>query len=535
LAWILIQKAELEQASELLQKARKGPAGTTSDFAVVARASLLTQQGRAVQAMKLLRPLHGRIINGVERYLTTEQLVQTAMAAGYYSEALFYAVDWAHQAGERDRDRVHERVKSLLRRIPRAYLEQALTTLEPRIEDSSQDETPLRRAQHEAPLRHAQQQWLYHAITERLAAIALEIENADLAQRVLTHNPGLATGANAEDLVRLATGGDATFNIAGRTVGLLISTADAQTQRRSTEVAIGVTSALQADASSAAPRLELVFGEDAGDNTESALTALAGSGAALIIAGMQPNSASAAARFAGRVKVPLITLEESVVNNEFTFTLSASAASQESELSKGIAALGGKLTSSIAVTSRVAATSSIVVTEADCTHHAGAEARFPIQAWKAADVHSLLLLTSAECARAVAAEAKLAAFRPVFALGLEATQAASALRGETVVSLRAGHFPGSRASASLLRFIEQHQRAPTWFETLGHDAGVLARAVLTSLPEVTSTDEEQASRFHAQVQTALSSIKVRDLWSSEQGVFDAARSLKRELAYERSP
>ena len=81
LAWIEIQQGRLAEARALVAPARGGPAGTAQDFAVVTDAAILIRQGKPGQALSLLRPLDGKIIDADQRMIYGEQLVLAAIGA----------------------------------------------------------------------------------------------------------------------------------------------------------------------------------------------------------------------------------------------------------------------------------------------------------------------------------------------------------------------------------------------------------------------------------------------------------------------
>src|SRR5690606_8946426 len=61
LAWILCQNGELVEARRLIEKTKRGPLGTARDFSEVVEAALLTEHERPVEAIRILRPLQGKI------------------------------------------------------------------------------------------------------------------------------------------------------------------------------------------------------------------------------------------------------------------------------------------------------------------------------------------------------------------------------------------------------------------------------------------------------------------------------------------
>lgn len=523
LAWILIQKGEVLEARDRIRFVKGGPSGAAQDFASVAEAALLTHHGQSREAVKLLRPLQGKIIDPVERFLATQQLVLAALEAEFYGEALLYFVDWAHQAAEHDRLRVREAIESQLRRIPTRYLEPALARLEAKSDDND------RRA--DSPLLESQRQWLYGAISARLTSHALDTQDVGLAQRVVARNPELVRHRdNSEELVRLASGGEVNASISGRTVGLLLSTSTQQGRRHSREVATGLAEALEPPnperSPSGATRFEIVFAEDSGDNTEQALRSLTASGAALIIAGIDERSAVGAASYAARLRVPITLIEPIAARSEFVFSLGLSQVQQQAILLHGASA--AEVADPLAT-----------ITPNDCTlpDRAGAP-QFPVQEWKSSGIRTILLMTGPDCAREVIRETDRFGFRPLFGLGLDAADITNDGSAAQLMFIAAGHFPNGSGPKDLEQFVSHRGRRPTWYEALGHDAGVVARAALSALPNFNSSDAREVARFHERVQVQLANIGVSraaglGLWTSKTASFDSNRALARSLRYVR--
>ncbi|MEN9577646.1 MAG: hypothetical protein RJA70_655, partial [Pseudomonadota bacterium] len=518
LAWILIQKGQLIEARELIEETRSGPSGTAQDFSVVAQAALHTSHGQSLESMKLLRPLQGKLIDPVERFLATEQLVHAAMASEFYAEALFYIVDWAHQAEERDRAAVRDAGESLLRRIPSRYLVEAWLKLEPDETMGSADQLENERA----PLRFAQRVWLFNAIGQRLAVVAMETQDVALAQRVLDHNPGVAK-EGADDLVRLATVGETTVKIEGSTVGLLLSTRSAAARRNSSDLAAGLAFAFQASERKPGARaLSLVLAEEGEADTEQAIRELSSAGAAVLVAGVDAFSAAASARNAARSRAPTLLAEPVVEPNEFVFELGLSRSQQQSALLSGLIAAGLSDT-------RIQA-----ISDAECAAPESVGAtRFPVSSWLKSQVQALILLGDPQCNLAAIDEARQRGFHPSFALGLEATSLIPNLKREPWVLLETGRFPPAAQAtdtpAALLRFVAQRRRPPTWHEALGYDAGLLIQEALNTLPDITSSQVADVESFHARVRSALLAARSSALWTSKSAGFDEQRVLQHPL------
>src|SRR5690606_6297586 len=104
LAWILIDRGDLEAAGALVKQTRGGPAGSAHDFADVARARILVREGKPELALALLDPLEGKIVDAEERVLYGEQRVIAALASQRHTEAVSYALQWLAEAPPEDRE-----------------------------------------------------------------------------------------------------------------------------------------------------------------------------------------------------------------------------------------------------------------------------------------------------------------------------------------------------------------------------------------------------------------------------------------------
>lgn len=495
LAWILFQKGELVEARQLIERTKRGPQGTARDFSQVVEAALLIEHEQPLEAIRILRPMQGKIIDPVERFLATEQLVIAALAANLYSEALSYMVDWIEEARIADRPGIKEAISSRLRRFPRRHLERALDTLEPSPEDPDREQDPE---------RYSHKQWLFEAITLRLAALAVEESDAPLAEAVVGKNPSLAMNPNAAELLRLATGGEAPATIAGRTIGLLLTTTDEDARRRSSEVASGISEVL-GFVGETAGGLQLVFEEDTGDSTQ-ALSELSARGAALLVAGVTVHSAELAARYAQRTNAPVLVLSPTLTTGPHVFSVGVSPAEEQTVLRTAL----GHPDASTLVELPLGAEACDAATSRD---------GFPIAQWSAQGVQTLLLMVEPNCVRALAEQTRAAGFRPTFALGLEAAPAYPALLDQDVLLVSTGKFP--------LDLPGQVPRA--WFRALGNDVATMAIDVLSSLPEVRLDDATQVSTYHGQVRKALVDFTSDELSTTTHASFGAREQLGRKL------
>lgn len=517
LAWLLVNTRALPEARELIELTRRGPPGAAADFAQVVEAALLTAHKQPHEALKLLRPLQGKLIDPVEAFYATQQLVRSAMAANLYAEALSHVVDWSLQANPTQRPAVRTEAKQMVSRVPRRYLEKALETERPNPNESS-------------VLHAAEQQWFYDTLTAQLGVIAVTQSDRELARRVLAESPALETDSEEPStLLRLATGVSESAAVVERTVGFVINSRTAVGRRRSNQVVASLTQSLELLAAAADARgdatpggkkqpskLDVVVTDDASE-LEQGLAELAARGAPLLLTGMTEDDATAAARFAARERIPVVLFSPPRVITNYAFVIGVGDTAQERLAGDGIdpdAALVTELECEVA---------------AESTSATG----FPMAKWASEGRKSMYLLGDAACSKRALQQVRTSKFHPDFWFGLES---AHLWPGESVAgfhTLKAGYFPfaaGSLAQATALATRLGHQ--PTWFETLGRDAAVLLEYVFDGLPRVQLQDDDEVASYHARVLQRLRGFDSRDLWSSSRARFDANMHLERTLDWQ---
>lgn len=258
LAWNAIERGDLEEARELGRLAILGPEGSTRDEATVIEAAILRREGDAEGALLRLQPLVGKMIDPSMRELLDEEVVEAAMQASRFYEAVGYMDVWLQQPDEPGR-RSRRKMARALDALP-VEVAQAIAR---------------------APAESGYSAELRRMLTRRLAQKG-DADGDDYAVRDPAH-------------------------VQGRTVGLVLSLGTSEERALSAEVLSGVLDGL------GLPRDDgptLVTTDDGGDvaNTEAALAELAARGSAIVIAGIDPDRAAAALRFAERTALPVILL-----------------------------------------------------------------------------------------------------------------------------------------------------------------------------------------------------------------------------------
>ncbi len=520
LAWIAIDRGDLARARELLRGVLRGPVGTTRDLGEIAEGAILRRGGDAAAALERLEPLVGKIIDSFARALFAEEIVEAALEARRWFEAVAYIDSWLGVAQEEDRPAIAARASEALARVPPDVLEAVLGAM---------------RADKE---RAGYGTELKKAIGARLAAVALERNDPALARRLI-ESPG--GGPAIGELAELAsTGGAARVN--GRTVGLLLSPGSAAASARSAEALAGVMDGLDLPRPARAEddRVRLVTRDDDGEvaRVETELAELASEGAAVLVAGLDRAGAAAAAKFAGKTRIPVLLLVapgEKPDGAPATDALLVGGGEERVpvELTRALAARGANVVAPVgSVPADLSIAPKTVLEAAPCgraPERAG-EPRFPLSAWRTAKVDGLLLAGDAACARDAIDEAKGARMTFVAALGLEAAHLASEPPRVRTLVATAGLFPMPRSSvpAAMSTWLSRHGAAPTWYAALAHDAAVLARAALRRLDVDATDDPAEVRKRHAAVAAALREVE-GELWSTEARGFGGGVALPREV------
>jgi hypothetical protein len=259
-------------------------------------------------------------------------------------------------------------------------------------------------------------------------------------------------------------------------------------------------------------------------------------GASVLIAGLDPAQAQIAAAFAERKRIPLILLSpitDATVHAP-AFALGDSsdrgiAALVEAMVSRGaksIAPVGGSVPAAVAGRGTF-----LEVASCEAPASQAGESRFPLSDWRAAKVDHLLLLGDAACASDAMDDVLAARFSGIrAAIGLEAAEVAGGLGRIPSLVATAGSFPLKRGDTTspLAGFKKRHGKAPSWFAALGHDAAVLARVALRTLPQDRAEAKEEVKKRHAAARDALFRAEA-DLWTTEARGFAGQSVIAREI------
>jgi hypothetical protein len=533
LAMVAADQGKLDRAEQLVRQVETGPAGTTRDLGELVEGSIWQARHQPAQALEHFLPLVGKLIDPYARVLLDQQVVNAALAARTWYEAIAYMDLWLRDVPEEDLPAARLRVEKALEQVPSDVLERMLRTM--------QDERG--GAGYGAEIKKA--------LVARLAVVALEKQDTGLARRLVeTTGTGPALGEAAEGLEELASSGGAA-TIDGRTVGLLMSTGTAEraadVAERAADVLTGAVTILRPDkrepVSKAVAGAENVEGvrlltRDERDpkRTTLALTALANQGAAIVIAGFEPDQAQAVAAFSARTGVPVLLLAPLAgkeappsayglgANRDEVAVAMAGALAHHGV--KTIAPIGGEANSE-----SLRSFGSTAATPCDAPVQKAGEARFPVDVWRKAKVDALILLGDSYCSSDALEDAESEGLGRAWAvLGLDSGDLAAEPGHFPLLVTRSGAFPLLRTEATspLSAFRRRYGKAPSWFAALGHDAAAIAKAALRTLPNDRVTDVKEVERRHQLASAAIAGVET-ELWTTEAAGFGGQSLLRRDF------
>jgi hypothetical protein len=526
LAWISLQRNALDDAERWLALADPGSAGAASDLSGVVRAALELSKGRAAPAYRSLLALSGRLIDADDRLLCLDQLVLAALADGRYQAAVLHMLELSAQAARRHRERLWRTLEPRLASIPLPELEASLPSLTPdKIQNPSVQPAE----------RRAAVDWMRRTLHDLLSRSAIDEQDVALAQRLVASprsaeaedEKGGDPTSSPSELLLLATRGTLEKTVSGRTLGLAIDLADPARSQRSIDVAAGIAMTLDLSAPAKdSGAIVLSTRPIEKGNLSDALARLTGDGASLLVAGLDPDSARAAANFAEQSGAPVLLLHEPAGSTALppsAFVLGAHEAEANDVL---FAALEQRFRGVVRVgTGGLGCPSSDDEVDA-LRARASTGGRRP----------RLQFDGDASCARSVlmhlsGGERPLALGFGLDALGVAwETPAADEIWG--VGAGRLPRFEGAR-DALAARWFTDKGRAPTWYEGLGHDAARIAALALGPAPADAVRDAERVRAVYGEVGQRLATQRWPELWTSESDRFDAKRRLPRGFRAER--
>jgi hypothetical protein len=545
LAFVMLSEGQLVAADTELRKLADLPPGTTRDLAMIARARSLRLHGAPAAALESLRPLVGKVVDDADREVFLEEIALSAIAAHDDYEALAYLDAWLRGVGEDDKERVKGKIAQNLETLPRPVLEQTYKTMRARGASSGYGPDTQK------------------LVGERLARIAVETNDASLARWLVEASGSSAaqTGGDAGlELGELAASRRGVSTVAGRTLGLLLSTRDRELRDEAADVVRGVSWALDLPRSSGAEQgMRLVTRDDGIDlaGTRAAMEELAGEGATIIVAGFDRASADRAVTWSEESGVPVLLLaapSPAKMPKKAAIVLGERPEREVVMLAEALVRHGVKTGAFVADTPDDEAAAGALdarggltllpAVRCDVPLAEAGKTRFPVDAWWKGGARAWLVSGPPACARDLLRDLGLKAvggmgggttIAPAVALTLEAGLPMSEVpRGIVVLSASAGIVPilANRPEESrdeeVRGFMDRFGVRPSYWTALGHDAGALAKGAITPLPKDTTTDPKAVAQRRTIVQTGLLATKVR-FWTSDERSVGEGRVLPRSL------
>lgn len=473
----------------------RGPEGPARDYAQILKAEGLTLEGHGEEALELLLPLSGRLVGESARIRHEKALVLAAIDARRWRLTILTMVDWLSElrVGQEEALRF---IDVSLERVP--ILAQKRLLLE---WTTSEFEGDRKRASDA----------IGRLIVLRLTRAALEKRDARLARDLFREGPAwLRAGEYGDALSSLAALAVEEVSIQGKRVGVVLGGRGTKENRRSIEVAHGVTSALGED-------LELLT-EDYRELLPQALAALLGQGAAVLVTGLTPEAATEASDFAELRRIPtlLLTAPASAPESpKYSFVLGASPKQEEQALREALATEG------------IGEVEVLGTGDATCVEQAerAGSFTFPWEAWQG---HALIVLGDESCAEELERQARGRRSPPLITLGL--TAAPKAFQGAW--SLRAGDYPVlNRSVPADQSNPELREKTRSWFEALGADAARLSTVALHSVSTASEPGADPAI-FLDRVRGALLEAKA-PLDTTRARGFAGKQTIERKLEVSR--
>lgn len=96
----------------------EGPPGVPADLGTLVKGAAARRLGRSAEALTLLRPLVGKIIDPFAQPLLYEELVEACLDEGRYEDAIVYAEGWLRSAPAADQGATRASVARVLTRLP---------------------------------------------------------------------------------------------------------------------------------------------------------------------------------------------------------------------------------------------------------------------------------------------------------------------------------------------------------------------------------------------------------------------------------
>lgn len=493
LAWIALLRGDAAGAEAAASRTLDPAQGNSRDLATLVRGAAIARQGRPDEAMGVLLPLVGKLLDPYARELLHEEAVEAGLESHRWTETVEVLDAWQHEPA-RDTDltfapeAADARIERALTRIPGTALEAALD----RYRSAERLDDPFARK-----------------LALRLAAVAVARGDTTLAQRLVQRQSDLAgLGKDRDSLLELASTRTGP-HVAGRMVGVVLSTQDDRARERGASLAFGIERA-----ASTTPSLPITVLSVANDATGSpdqvALRALVQRGTVALVGGDSPRAAGDLARFAEENEIAtllLATPDPPQPNARWSFL---SAPTDDGTPALVDALRGAGSTRLAIVGAGLPPGDGALRFAAPCPDlSVQVYGDYPFEAWQRQGVDGIILAGHETCARRALAALSRAGFRP--RIGLTLDTAALALgpfakdAPRTLFSAQIDGFPpdpgGGSGDDDRHRILSTtgRKRADAW-SVRAHGLVLALGNALARLPSDETTDETVVRERRRQAQ-----------------------------------
>lgn len=533
LAFIALEQKQNAYAKTLASSLENVPQGNTRDLRTVVMGAVLARENRPEEALSLLDPLVGKMLDPFARDLLLETVVLAATQARKWYQAVVYMNEWFYSANEQATASLQKKLTDTLKTFPPDEMESIWNTL-----ISSEH-------------RDIWQRPLKQLLAIRVAEIATQRGDPHLARSVLESSRSVITQSpEGVALAQLATSGGRSARVIDARVGWLIDTRTTTATSRSSQAASGALQVFDpaesnrgANATGTWQKPVLVsqsFGT--GEKQSDAIEELVIQGASIIVGGYDSVSAKQLSAYGEANSIAVMTLVHPGKlpdDARFTFVLGTKDASLHSD-PPGPACAQVNLDRDLCIAELGPEPSAqapsqpnyVACPSGDSLHKFEP---FPAATWRKNKVKAIAVDGTEACARMLLRDIFAARFTPQLYLGLQARQALTGPVGSHVHVATCGHLdaPSDTQPPSMHAWVQATGRSPTWFEAIGRDAARLAYDAVSPLPSQTTMDPKQVMGLRAVVQQKLATEQT-DLWTTKQTGFDKSNIILRNIYFIRA-